>query len=438
MNEYEIPQRCELHKGNYIDGYTIEKELGEGSFGIVYRVIDNNSSLFALKLLKLWQIVHDEDRISLQKRFKMEFDTGQIDSSYLVRSHAYGYVMGNPYIIMKYCPNGDLRQYLGCNLSKSTIDCIAHDILCGLSDLHKNGKAHRDIKPENVLFDEKHRALLTDFGISGDKNIRLTKRDIFGKNANVFGTYAYMPPEQLDRLRDATVLPTTDFFSFGVMMYEVFTNELPFGELTSDSELVNYIKNIKQGNWNRTRLEQLKIDSKWFNILEMCLHPNFKKRFQNTDEIISKVGYVKQRRHQESDREPSPKIVIDSGRIMLRIMQGEEYGQCYYLSKYIPEDKSGVITIGRMDYGINNTINILETESCYISRAHATIERNNQLKKWFIRDGQWRKDATGRGEWRPSTNGTFVNSKDATIGGCELKGGDIISMGDITLRVEYY
>ena len=129
MNEYEIPQRCELHKGNYIDGYTIEKELGEGSFGIVYRVIDNNSSLFALKLLKLWQIVHDEDRISLQKRFKMEFDTGQIDSSYLVRSHAYGYVMGNPYIIMKYCPNGDLRQYLGCNLSKSTIDCSDDDIL---------------------------------------------------------------------------------------------------------------------------------------------------------------------------------------------------------------------------------------------------------------------------------------------------------------------
>ena len=148
--------------------------------------------------------------------------------------------------------------------------------MCGLSDLHKNGKAHRDIKPENVLFDEKHRALLTDFGISGDKNIRLTKRDIFGKNANVFGTYAYMPPEQLDRLRDATVLPTTDFFSFGVMMYEVFTNELPFGELPSDVELVNYINNIKHVNCNRISLEQLKIHSKWFNILFICLSLNFK------------------------------------------------------------------------------------------------------------------------------------------------------------------
>ena len=46
----------------------------------------------------------------------------------------------------------------------------------------------------------------------------MTERNIFGKPNQIFGTYAYMPPEQVNRMRgEATVLPTTDIFSFGVL-----------------------------------------------------------------------------------------------------------------------------------------------------------------------------------------------------------------------------
>lgn len=434
MENYIVPQRCEFHNGEIIDDYHIEKTLGEGSFGKVYKVSKGNSdNIYALKLLKLWQVVHDEDRVSLHKRFKMEFDTGQINSEYLVKSMAYGIINGNPYIVMKYCPNGDLRKYLGSNLPEETVDRIAQDILYGLRDLHANGKVHRDIKPENVLFDEKNRAMLTDFGISGDKNIRLTKRDIFGKNAGIFGTYAYMPPEQLDRLRDATVLPTTDFFSFGVMMYEVFTNELPFGELSSDSDLTNYIKNIKQGNWDRSKLTNRRISNKWVHIIEKCVSPSLKKRFQNTNEIVSCIGRVK------PVEEKPVSFNFRQDNLLLRIMQGEEYGKCYRLSDLVSKSKSSILTIGRIDTGVRNDIAIRETESCYISRLHATIEKNDDIQKWVIRDGQWKApDMSMQGTWRRSTNGTYVNSNETSHGGFVIVPGDIIAIGDVKLRVELY
>lgn len=107
---------------------------------------------------------------------------------------------------------------------------IAHQVLYGLRALHQCGKVHRDLKPENVLLNKSGTAVLTDFGISGDRNKRMTERNILGKPRQIFGTYAYMPPEQVKRNRgDATVLPTTDIFSFGVMMYQLLTGgNLPF------------------------------------------------------------------------------------------------------------------------------------------------------------------------------------------------------------------
>ena len=231
-----VVQRCSFVIGDVIDGrFQVEKILGEGSFGRVYSVRDRQGELFALKLLKLWE-VPAEIRDPLVARFDMEFETGRIDSNYLVHSISHGIMVGNPYIVMEYCPGGDL-----INLSsKETLDLpkVATHVLCGLKALHNCGKVHRDLKPENVLIKSNGDFALTDFGISGDRNKRMTERNLLGKPKQIFGTYAYMPPEQLNPRKDATVLPTTDIFSFGVMMFQLITGELPFGPLDSERDLV--------------------------------------------------------------------------------------------------------------------------------------------------------------------------------------------------------
>lgn len=105
MCAYISCNRCDFHTGSIIDGrYTVDRPLGEGTFGKVYRVRRNSDGrLFALKLLKLWS-VESLEREKLLKRFDQEYETGRIESDYLVQSCGKGSVEGNPYILMEYCP----------------------------------------------------------------------------------------------------------------------------------------------------------------------------------------------------------------------------------------------------------------------------------------------------------------------------------------------
>lgn len=417
--------RCDYKIGECIDNrYTVSKVLGEGSFGKVYRVKDYEGHDYALKLLRLWE-VPPEIRKPLMARFEMEFRTGQIDCEYLVRSLDYGVVGGNPYIVMEFCPGGDLVPCLGKYSDKNPQIC--QQILLGLHALHIHGKVHRDLKPENVLFKSNGVAALTDFGISGDRNKRMTERNIFGKPNQIFGTYAYMPPEQVNRARgEATVLPTTDIFSFGVLAFQLLTGSLPFGELTNHNELAMYQKRGKNGNWDVRKLSQIPHGERWNVLFSGCLHPDFKHRFQSVKEVLK---YLPQVKPVLVEREYQPLQIVQG--FCVRVMQGEEYGKVYLLSDLVNKG-TRLFTIGRER---DNVLTILEKQSAYVSRHHCTMETDASGNKWIIRDGQWRREEQ---VWQNSSNGTYVNSIQVDQRGCSLKIGDIISVGDVKMRFENY
>lgn len=427
MSQAILAQRCNFKERDLIDRqYRVEKELGEGAFGKVFRVRKANKTVYALKLLKLWE-VHPDIRQQLVDRFDMEFETGQIESHYLVHSVAHGMVEGNPYIVMEYCPGGDL---IGC-MKQSGVDWmrIARQVLYGLRDLHRCGKVHRDLKPENVLLRENGTAVLTDFGISGDRNKRMTERNILGKPRQIFGTYAYMPPEQVKRNKgDATVLPTTDIFSFGVMMYQLLTGgNLPFGNLENENDLVLYLRNGEKGIWDRTILRS----SKWNKVLEGCLEPDFKRRLQSVDAVLELLPLgMSEDAEMEADKRNPLHLIVRHG-FLLRIMQGEEYGKEYRLPELLARIGKRRLTLGREEH---NAIQLKEEESQYISRRHCTLEQEDS-RHWFIRDGQWIPETR---QWRESLNGTYVNSTQVSSEGMEFHPGDIISIGDVKLRVEGY
>lgn len=427
-----VAQRCILSLGDTIDGrYSVTKVLGEGSFGKVYAVRDYTGNQYALKLLKLWE-VPPEIRESLVARFDMEFETGRIDSEYLVHSVSHGMEEGNPYIVMEYCPGGDLLEL--SNSEYIDYSKVAIHVLMGLNALHKRGKVHRDLKPENVLVKSNGDFALTDFGISGDRNKRMTERNILGKPKQIFGTYAYMPPEQLNPKKDATVLPTTDVFSFGVMMYQLLTGELPFGRLDSEADLVPYLRNGKQGNWNRNLLYSSQGGGAWIDLIEGCLTPDFQRRLQTADDVLRLVPQVQRIKHTVKEDKDDFQTRIVNG-VLLRIMQGEDHGRVYKLDDMLSNDNA-ILRMGRRDDYVHNDIAITEEQSSYISRKHCTLELDYDIGSWVIRDGQWDRNDTGG--WRRSTNGTYVNSKEVTINGMAFSPGDIISIGDTKLRVEAY
>lgn len=436
MNEYVACERCDFGSGDYIDGrYRVDKILGEGTFGRVYRVRGADGKKYAIKLLKLWEVISSE-RPGLMRRFDMEYETGKIPSNYLVHSYSKGIVKNNPYIVMEYCPGGDLLD--GIRKSNVNISTAATEILYGLRDLHKCGKVHRDLKPENVLLREDTTAVLTDFGISGDQNNRLTEKGINGVPKQLFGTFGYMPPEQVNPRRgNATVLPTTDIFSYGVMMFQLLTGELPFGRLQSESDLPSYLRHGKKGIWDKSRLRQVPHGSEWEELIEGCLIPDFKSRLQSTDEVLKFVPSIgsinssdKRYRSISSDM-TKPQMDVING-VMLRVMQGEEPGCLYKLDDLISPNHL-MLTMGRYTSEIFNDIGIKEIDSCYISRCHCTFEKNVGNGCWVVRDGQWRHSS-----WKRSMNGTYVNSSEADSNGLYIQTGDIITIGDVKLRVEGY
>ncbi len=443
MSNYQVVDRCDFQPGQSINNrYTVRKTLGEGSFGVVYLVEDYQRATFALKLLRLWE-VPSEIRQPLMDRFDMEYRTGQIPCENLVQSLDHGKVGGNPFIVMEFCPGGDLQPVLGKQDSRQVQIC--RDILTGLSALHTCGKVHRDLKPENVLFKQGGIAALTDFGIAGDRTHRMTQRNIFGKPNQIFGTYAYMPPEQVNRTRGgATVLPTTDIFSFGVLLYQLLTGDLPFGVLESHNDIAEYQIKAKNGTWNRGRLRSLPDGERWLRIVEGCLKPDFRERIQSVNDIMRLLPHVESPRYVLQQSPPVVPLVpviptphyVSSQDLkrqghgyQLRVMQGEEYGRIYDLSEMLRRGLRS-FTIGRQ---LDNDIYIKSDFTDFLSRHHCTIEVGEG--QWRVRDGQWRKDSR---RWEESRNGTFVNSRPASNLGYYLQMGDIIAIGDVTLRFEHY
>ena len=414
--------RCSFSIGEQILGkYKVVKSLGEGSFGKVYLISDDLGNRYALKVLKLWEVPSSiRDRIVA--RFDMEYETGLIDSPYLVHALGHGMINGNPYILMEFCPKGDLSQAVG----DMDMNKVAHEILLGLRALHMNGKVHRDLKPENVLIKEDGTAALTDFGISGDRNKRLTQMNGRGIPTQQFGTYAFMPPEQINPpTGEATVLPTTDIFSFGVMMYSLLTGELPFGPLRDNNELSVYVRNGKNGNWNRAALA----NSPFLAAIEGCLVPDFKRRLQSVKEVLDLLPPCESTANGVMSTMAPTDTTLG---YLLRVMQGEEYGKVYDVTNMLSH--LNFITVGRLDGYTSNDISIRETQSVYVSRKHCTIKKDGQSFK--ICDGQ--RDISSEAGWRESTNGTFVNSAQVSKNGYYLQSGDIITIGDVKLRFEPY
>ncbi len=441
--EISVPRRHLCSVGEIVNSrYRVMSELGEGTYGHVYKVSDLNGTIYALKLLHLWDIPADI-RKELVDRFEMEYQTGRIQSDHLVHSVDLGYLEGNPYIVMEFCGGGDLSSKMDDDGTRTAK--YARDILKGLDALHVNGKVHRDLKPENVLLKDNGLAALTDFGIAGDRNKRMTERNIFGRPYQIFGTYAYMPPEQVTRKAGgSTVLPTTDIFSFGVLLYQLLTGKLPFGTLNDHNDLARYQIRSKAGEWDRMTLLNKPRGRYWEGLIGECLEPDYKKRLQSATAALRKIPdfgefvpeYVSQRNAAPAPRQvmsqtPNPARAAAPG-FVLKVLQGKEYGKQYDLLKMLDQNAKRLLTAGR---GLMNDIQLVDFESFYTSRKHFTIEVDRATNTFFIRDGQW--DMESR-QWLPSSNGTYVNSSQIDKSGRRLNPGDIITVGEITLKFEQY
>lgn len=425
-------QCCDFRMHDMIDGkFRVERVLSSTQTDQKFKVNDTSGKEYILKLLKLWE-VEPQLRQNMLLSADSEIKSCQIKSNYLTNIVHTGVVSGNPYLLMEYCESTDLSYHV--RDSKLNIIKTAKEILYGLRDLHQSGKVHCQLTPENILIYENGHIILTNYVSLGGRGNLFTKKKTNVHSRFVDKSLAYQAPELYRLERCSTVLPSVDIFSFGVILFQLLTGELPFGRLVTESDSIQYQSRINNKDWNRNILQRINQCDMWMGILESCLSPDIAERAKNVDDILSKFPEDEYRYNGVAGSNvEAPKTIING--IMLHIMQGDEFGKCYRLPEIMQSPKR-IVTIGREDNSVFNMIQLVEKTSTYISRRHCTLEYDDEQDKWYIRDGQW--DRNTKKGWANSLNGTFVNSENVSEEGHEIAPGDIVSIGDIKLRVEAY
>ena len=139
------------------------------------------------------------------------------------------------YLIIDYYPGGDLRFYLEQNIqfNEKQIKFFVANVVLSLRYLRLNNILHRDIKPDNLVFDKKGYLNLTDFGISKKvKNNKIIK--------DKSGTPGYLSPEVLTGKNQTF---SSDYFSLGIIIYELIFLERPFKGKTKQELAENILDN---------------------------------------------------------------------------------------------------------------------------------------------------------------------------------------------------
>ncbi|MEO1050128.1 MAG: FHA domain-containing serine/threonine-protein kinase [Bacteroidota bacterium] len=420
------------------DKYFVEQEIGEGGFATVYKVRSaKNNNRYAAKVLKLWKQL-PADVVEMSERFRMEYNIiKKLSSPYIVKAHDFGAHKENNFnedlfMILDYCPNGTLENKIN-SIQQHDLREVVAAILKGMAVAHQNGIVHRDLKPENILFDQGHNVKITDFGIAADVRKRKTRRNWRGQVREVFATVTHSPPEQTNMNKAYHVYNTNDIFALGATIYQVITKgSFPFGPY-ADFEMdmgKTYQKRKEQGAWDRKTLTRNTTDHLWAELIERCLKPKPAERFQNAQQVLKFLGEGKEDYSAKSSYQPV------NGHWALRVTCGEGLGDTYDLSDLAAQRGTRLIKLGWHDMNdpTKNDVGLTENHTQYISRKHATLEVNKQdgQEAWYIRDGQWDESVGGI---KSSTNGTFINGQPIHSSVIRIQDGDIITVGDTTLKV---
>ena len=208
--------------GQRLGEYRLEALLGQGGMARVYRAVDERLRRYAVVKVIDPRFRSDAEYV---RRFEREAQSvAQLEHPHIVRLYRFAEQGGWLYMAMQYIEGSDLAFVLdsyradGAFIEAPDASRIVREVCEALDYAHSRGVIHRDVKPANIMLNRQGHAILTDFGLA-----LLTA---VGTRGEIFGTPEYLAPEQA--ISSAKAVPQSDLYAVGVILYEMFTGQLPF------------------------------------------------------------------------------------------------------------------------------------------------------------------------------------------------------------------
>lgn len=219
QTSYFTPEILAATKDKFSQRYETYEEIGRGNFGIVYRGFD--VKLDREVAIKKMQNSRKNDPEAV-RRFSQE---AQITSRLLHENIAavYDYYEEDSeyYLIMEYVDGFTLQEFVEkCRPDFHEAYRIIDGVAAAVQHAHENHVIHRDLKPANIIITADMKVKVTDFGIA-----RFTESPALTQSVHGLGTPTAMSPEQI---KGSGVDERSDIFGLGILLYYVFTGEMPF------------------------------------------------------------------------------------------------------------------------------------------------------------------------------------------------------------------
>lgn len=265
----------------FVGQYKLEKQVGAGGMGIVFRAFDTmaNRSI-AIKLVKPGLIDDDEMRTRM---INEAHTAAALSHPNIVPVFDVGTADGVFFFTMPILESGDLKSSNDFRYrDPETTAGLFAQIASGLVHAHERGIIHRDIKPSNIMLDENGTPMIADFGLS--KN--LGNQGSQTETGRLMGSANYISPEQISDSKKVTEL--SDVYSFGATLYESLAGSPPF----DGSDLIEMFQKINDLKPEKPSERNPEVDPRLEAICLRCLEKDPAKRYKSMQAVREELHRV--------------------------------------------------------------------------------------------------------------------------------------------------